>query len=82
MASDRSISRWRVASKLAVANDVARHFRVRHLDRVHLQCHAGHFTAPGKPMETGLLEGFDDQMRHQLLNEALLFDLDVARAAN
>lgn len=33
-------------------------------------------------METGLLEGFDDQMRHQLLNEALLFDLDVARAAN
>ncbi|MCA1378658.1 MULTISPECIES: transposase [unclassified Bradyrhizobium] len=36
----------------------------------------------GKPVETGLMQSVDGRIRHQLLNEALLFDLDVARAAN
>lgn len=39
-----------------------------------------HFIAPGKPMQNGFVERFNDRMRDELLNETLFFDLDDARA--
>lgn len=39
-----------------------------------------HFVVPGKPMQNGLVESFNDRIRDELLNETLFFDLDEARA--
>nr|WP_325063222.1 integrase core domain-containing protein [Halovulum marinum] len=39
---------------------------------------AWHFFAPGKPMHNGICEAFSGQMRDELLNETLLFDLGHA----
>lgn len=40
-----------------------------------------HYIAPGKPMQNGYIESFNDRMRDELLNESLFFGLDHARAA-
>jgi len=38
-----------------------------------------HFIAPGKPMQNGFCESFNDRVRDELLNESLFFGLDHAR---
>jgi len=42
---------------------------------------AGHFIAPGKPMQNGICEAFNGRMRDELLNETLFFGLGHARVA-
>ncbi|MCK1552672.1 transposase [Bradyrhizobium sp. 177] len=37
------------------------------------------FIEPGKPMQNGFIESFNDGMRDELLNETVFFDLDDAR---
>lgn len=39
-----------------------------------------HFIAPGKPMQNGICEAFNDRMRDELLNETISYDLDHARS--
>jgi putative transposase len=38
-----------------------------------------HFIAPGKPMQNGFCESFNERMRDELLNESLFLGLDHAR---
>lgn len=40
---------------------------------------ACHFNAPGKPMQKCICKAFNGQMRDELLNETLFYDLDHAR---
>lgn len=42
---------------------------------------ARHYTAPGKPMQKGYIESFNDKMRGELLNESLFRNLTHARQA-
>jgi putative transposase len=42
---------------------------------------AWHFIAPVKPMQNGICEAFNSNMRDKLLNETLFFGLDHARSA-
>jgi putative transposase len=40
-----------------------------------------HYIAPGKPMQNGYVESFNDRMRDELLNESLFFGIDHAQSA-
>jgi putative transposase len=39
----------------------------------------GHYIAPGRPMQNGSVESFNDRMRDELLNETLFLTLGQAR---
>jgi putative transposase len=69
---DTSISGKRVARELGTR--VARRGKPAQETGVAL-----HFIAPGKPMQNGICEAFNGQMRDELLNETLFFGLDEVR---
>lgn len=39
-----------------------------------------YYIAPGRPMQSGYVESFDDRMRDELFHESLFFGLDHARS--